>query len=127
MFKNRRLEELERKIRLLDEDRRCMWAMFRELQNGDFKIHTPEYGRIPIKEAIRNLAKFAKKEEEAEKRRMLEVAEKNFEDTRDHITLEVSVDTETAHKAFEEYKRRIKEAQERKKRRDDKNEAENAD
>ena len=125
MFKNRRLEELERKIRLLDEDRRCMWAMFRELEKGDFRINTFEYGSMPIKEVVRKLAD--EKEEEAEKRRMLEVAEKNFEDTRDHITLEVSVDTETAHKAIEEYKRRIKEDQERKKRRDDKNEAENAD
>ena len=112
MFKNRRLEELERKIRLLDEDRRCMWAMFRELEKGDFRINTFEYGSMSIKEVVRKLAD--EKEEEAEKRRMLEVAEKNFEDTRDQITLEVSVDPETAHKAIEEYKRRIKEAQERK-------------
>ena len=124
MFKNKRLEELERKIRLSDEDRRGMWAMFRELEKGNFRINTFEYGSMSIKEVVRKLAD--EKEEEEEKRRMLEVAEKNFEDTREHITLEVSIDPETAHKAIEEYKRRIKEARNAK-RRDDKNEAENTD
>lgn len=69
MFGRKRLDELERKVRLLEDEERCLWATFRELQNGDFKIHTPEYGWIPIKETIGKLAKFAKKEEEAEKRK----------------------------------------------------------
>lgn len=68
MFGRKRLDELERKVRLLEDEKRCLWATFRELQNGDFKIHTPEYGWIPIKETIGKLAKFAKKEEEAEEK-----------------------------------------------------------
>lgn len=75
MFGRKRLDELERKVRLLEDEKRCLWATFRELQNGDFRINTHEYGWMPIKEAIGKLAKFAKKEEETEKRRRIEKME----------------------------------------------------
>lgn len=117
MFGRKRLEELEQRVTELEEIQKSIVKDYEAFTAGDISINTFEYGQMPLKEAIRKLAKFAKKEEEAEKRRMLEVAEKNFEDTREYITLEVSVDPETAHKAIEEYKRRIKEAQERKKER----------
>lgn len=115
MFGRKRLEKLEQRVVELETIQKSFVRDYEAITAGDISINTFEYGKMPLKEAIRKLAKFAKREEEAEKRRMLEVAEKNFEDTREHITLEVSIDPETAHKAIEEYKRRIKEAQERKK------------
>lgn len=115
MFGRKRLDELERKVRLLEDEKRCLWAMFRELQNGNLIINTFEYGRMPLKEVIKKLAKFAKKEEEAEKRRMLEKMEENFGDMRMRLTLEANVKPEGAQHYTDLFKREVQEAQEREK------------
>lgn len=55
MFKNKRLEELELRVKILEQIQDKMLM-------GDIEISTFEYGRMTIKEAIRRLAAFVKKE-----------------------------------------------------------------
>lgn len=55
MFKNKRLEELERRVEMLERTQDKMLL-------GDIEISTFEYGRMPMREAIRRLAAFVKKE-----------------------------------------------------------------
>lgn len=75
MFGRKRLDELEQRVTKLEEIQKSLVKDYEALTAGDVAINTFEYGRMPLREAIRKLAKFAKKEEEAEKRRRIEKME----------------------------------------------------